>query len=610
MKRRLSAVIAFAMILSMTACSTNQQVQTPTQGETQEQESTKEQDSSEEQTAEAKPYIEIPKEYQGWDDAGNSVDFPRAATAENGMVSSMAYESSKVGADIMKAGGNAIDAAVATAFSQFVVLPAASGIGGGGFMTYYCAETGETVFLSFREVAPMFQTAEMWVQDEDGNVVGNHNKFGGLASGVPGEVDGLCYMLEKWGTMSLAEVIQPAIDIAYGGFTMSAATQARINEFYDVFTQNEECASIYLNPETGLVRQVGETLYNIPLAKALEKIRDQGKDVVYKGEIGQAMVNVTQDHGGVMTMKDLENYHCWEDEPASNTYRGYQIYSANFPSSGGAYVIETLNILEQLPVYEYDSEEYWHQLAEVQKMVWVDRAKYAGDTRFVDVPVEGITSKEYAKTWADQLDMTQVQDFNHGDPWKYNTKESKETTSFSVCDKEGNMVSITHTLNNGFGNKIYVDGYGFFMNNQLNDFVVGNGYANSLEPGKCPLSSMSPSVILDPDGKPFMAVGAPGGISILPSVAQVIMNVIDYNMSIDEAVNAKRIYSYPTGLEYNQSVDEDMRKMLTDLGYEDAGLAEAIPAAIMYMPDGTLQGSVESDFYTYGVYTNGVAVGY
>lgn len=604
MKRLLSLCLAFAITMSLVSCGNG----TPGASSSETANPATSSQNTPEET-EKSTYMEFPAEYQSWDSTGKAVNFDRLNSAENGMVVSLRYEASEIGVQIMEQGGSAVDAAVATALALTVTMPEMCGLAGGGFMTYYSAETGETVFLSFRETAPMFQTAEMWVQDAEGNVIGNHNMFGGLAAGVPGEVAGLYYALEEYGTMEWKDVIQPAIDIAREGYIVTPELKEYISLAYDVMKSNQELSEIYLD-ETGLVKEVGDVIYNEPMAKALEIIRDQGPEGFYTGAMAEAMVKAVQDAGGVMTMEDLANYECWEDEPATSTYRDYTVYSANFPSSGGAYIIETLNILEQLPVYDFNSVEHWHQLAEVQKMVWADRAEYAGDTRFVDVPVDGITSKDYAKTLADQLDMTKAQNYSHGNPWEYNT-ESQNTTSFSVADKAGNMVSITHTINYIWGSRVYVDGYGFFMNDQLGDFVVGTGYSNSLEPGKCPLSSMSPTVVIDPDGKPFMTCGAPGGVQIYPCIAQVITNVIDYGMNIDEAVNSARIAATTGGFNYSLELDDDIVAGLAALGHENMSEtgAIALPSAIMYMPDGTMQGSVE---YNSGMelFTDGVAVGY
>lgn len=607
MKKLLALALAAAMTLSLASCGNGggTSASQPSAGSA----SSSSQSAPDPQPETTSVYMDIPMEYRAWDEKGNSVNFDRMSTAENGMVTALRYEPAQIGCDIMENGGTAVDAAVAAALALTVTMPQMCGLAGGGFMTYYSAETGETVFLSFRETAPQFQTAEMWVQDEEGNVIGEHHMFGGLSVGVPGEVAGLYYALEEYGTMSWEEVIQPAIDLARGGFLVTPELRECITMIYDVLVSNDELSEIYLD-EDDMVPAVNSVIKNEYMAKALELVRDKGPDGFYKGQMAEAMIKAVQSTGGVMTMNDLANYECWEDEPVSGNYRGYTIYSTNSPSSGGAFIVETLNILENLPVYDFDSVEYWHQLAEVQKMVWADRGQYMGDTRYIDVPIDGITSPEYAKELAAKVDMTKSQDFTYGDPWNYET-EDQNTTSFSVADKAGNMVSITHTLNWYWGSRVYVDGYGFFMNDQLGDFVVGTGYANSVEPGKCPLSSMSPTVVLDPDGKPFMTCGTPGGPYIYPSIAQVILKTIDYGMNIDEAINTGRIASMGPTISYTNEISEDVVNQLKALGHEDmeACSTHTYPNGIMYMPDGTLQGSAEFDSSQQG-FSDGVAVGF
>jgi len=614
MKKRLTALfLAAAMAASLVACgqpaaSTPPAASSPAQSQPAVSTPSDPAPEVPEEPAEA-PLMEYPKEFQTWDESGKNIDIARLGTAENGMAVSLRYEASQVGSDILEAGGNAVDAAVAVALATTVTLPNMCGLAGGGFMTYYSAETGETVFLSFREQAPQYQTAEMWVEDANGNIIGSHKMYGGLAAGVPGEVAGLYYALQEYGTMEWADVIQPAIDLAREGYIATPALITAITDVYEVMNKSKELSEIYLNDE-GLPPAIGDVITNEYMARALEIVRDKGPEGFYTGPIADAMVKAVQGAGGLMTQEDLANYECWEDEPAVGHYRGYTIYSTASPSSGGTFIAETLNIMENLPVQEFNSLEYWHQLAEVQKMVWVDRAEYSGDTRFVDVPTSGITSADYAKTLAAQFDPSVAQNFSHGNPWEYDTSESKETTSFSVADKDGNMVSITHTLNYSWGSRVYVDGYGFFMNNQLDDFVAGSGFANSLEPNKSPLSSMSPTVVIDPDGKPFMTCGAPGGVLIYPAIAQVIMNAIDYGMNIDESINAPRIAGMSSALYYSKELSPEIVQGLKDLGHTN--LVEtgsiALPSGIMYV-DGGLEGSVESN-YDMETYTDGAAVGY
>ena len=556
------------------------------------------------------PYIDIPPQYRSWDENGNTVNYEKVNTAENGMVAALRYEPAQIGTEIMQQGGTAIDAAVATALALTVTMPHMCSLAGGGLMTFYSAEKDQVIFLSFREVAPHYQTAEMWVQDSEGNVIGNHKRKGGLAAGVPGEVAGLYYALQEYGTMDWADVIQPAIDLARGGFILTPELREAILYNYADFLNMPEVASIYLD-EDGLVPDVGTIIYNRPLAKALELLQEGGRDVFYQGALGEAVVKAAQATGGVMTMADLAEYDCWEDTPAKGTYRDYTVYSSASPSSGGTFIIEILNILENLPVQEHSTVEYYHQLNEVLALAFADRAEYMADTRFVKVPLEGLQSKEYAAELAKKVDMTKAQTFEAGNPADYE-KESQNTTNFVVADKAGNMVALTHTINGFWGSLDYVNGYGFFLNNQLDDFVVGSGYSNSLEPGKAPLSSMSPTIVFDPEGKPFMTLGAPGGFMIYPSVAQVIVNVIDYGMDIDTALNTGRIAARGNTIFYSpEEIGEDILNGLKALGHNDFATYNAVgfPTAIQYLPDGKLQGSAE-DHSSIARFSDGVAIGY
>ena len=606
MKKFAALLTALAMMLSLAACGP----QNPAPAASSKPPVSSSQSNPAPQQPETPSvYMDIPQEYRSWDENGKNINFERLTTAENGIVAALRYEPAQIGVDIMKKGGNAVDAAVATALALTVSMPQMCGVAGGGFMTFYNAETEETIFLSFRETAPMFQTAELWVQDNEGNVIGEHNMYGGLAVGVPGEVAGLYQALQEYGTMEWKDVIQPAIDLAREGYLVTPELYQWIEYAYATMTSNAQLSEIYLD-ENGMVKPVNSVIKNEYMAKALETIRDKGPDGFYKGAMADAMIKAVQSAGGVMTQADLDGYQPWEEPAVSGTYRGYTIASSASPSSGGTFIVETLNILENLPVYDFDTIEYWHQLAEVQKMVWADRGQYMGDTRFVDVPIDGIISKEYAKTLADKVDMTKTQDFSYGNPWDYET-ESQNTTSFSVADKAGNMVSITHTINGVWGSRVYVDDYGFFMNNQLGDFVVGSGFSNSVEPGKCPLSSMSPTVVLDPDGKPFMTCGAPGGIFIYPGVCQVILNAIDHKMNIHDALNTPRIAAMGPAIRYDVEMRPEMLEQLEALGH--TSLSEypiSMPTGIMYMPDGTLQGSAELTGTMGAEFSDGVAVGY
>ena len=587
--RALSLALTLSMAASLAACGqTNSSSSTSagTSGSTS---------SSAAGGEESGPYIEIPAEYQSWDESGQKVTRDMLATGENGMVSSLNYVASKIGADILESGGNAIDAAVATGFALGVCEPMMSGIGGGGAMTIYDAELDETVFISFREVAPQNMTAELWIEDSEGNVVGNHKMKGGLSVAVPGEVSGLCYALETYGSMSLEEVIQPAIDLAYEGYTVTPDFVENVNRAYDTMRASAQLSEIYLN-EDGLLPEVGDIIQNPYLAHALERIRDNGPEGFYSGPVAEAIINAVQKAGGVMVQEDLDNYSCWEEEPVSTTYQGYQVISSPSPSSGGTFIIETLNIMENLPKYDQGSLDWANQLAEVQKLVFADRAEYMADTRFVDVPIGGLTSKNYAAQRATEIQLGQVQQFLPGNPADYDDQRYN-TTGYVVADKEGNMVAVTKTLNYWWGSEVYVEDYGFFLNDQMDDFVTGTDSANSVEAGKAPLSSISPTVVLDPDGNPFAVLAAPGGITIYPGIAQLIMNMIDYDMSLDEAFLAPRIFANGMSGAFNYwNLSEETIQGLEDLGYENLVPDGTFPAptSIRYV-DGGLEGTVNKE---------------
>ena len=586
LKRLLALASAMALAVSLTACG-------PSGGANSSVNPGSSSVSSGSNTPtdpdEAKPYIEIPAEFQSWDENGQQITRSMLTTADNGMVSSLNYVAYKVGADILENGGNAIDAAVATGFALGVCEPMMSGIGGGGAMPIYDAETQETVFISFREVSPQNMVADLWVEDAEGNVVGNHKMKGGLSVGVPGEVDGLCYALETYGTMSLEEVIQPAIDLAYQGYTVSPAFVENVNRAYNTMRASAQLSEIYLD-ENGLLPQVGDIIQNPYLAHALERIRDNGPEGFYSGPIAEAMIDAVQRAGGVLVQEDLDNYKCWEEETVSTVHNGYTVISSPSPSSGGTFIIETLNIMENLDKYEHGSVEWAHQLAEVQKMVFADRGQYMADTRFVEVPISGITNKDYATKLAAKVDMTQAQTFLYDDPWPY-VDDHYNTTGYEVADKEGNMVAVTKTLNYWWGSEVYVEDYGFFMNDQMDDFVTGKQSANSVEPGKAPLSSISPTVVLDSEGKPFAVLASPGGSAIYPCIAQLILNMTDYDMTLEEAFLAPRVIC--NGFEFTyDKLSKEIVDELKSLGHEN--ILEGTfpsPSGIRYA-NGKLEGIV------------------
>ena len=589
MKRKLcSLVLALAMVLNLAACG---------------QAASSSSAASSEPAASEEP-AKIPAySTEGFvtvDADGNRVTTGRDATSTKAMATASKYEVSQVGAEIMAKGGNAVDAAVAMGFALGVCEPFTSGLGGGGLATIHTAE-GENFFIDFREVAPAAATLDLYV-DASGENNGNTQE-GGLASGVPGEVAGLLYLLEHHGTMSREEVMEPAIRIANEGFTVSAYCANAISDAYEKTQKFPEMSKVYLD-ENGLPWEEGSVITNPDLGKALQLIADQGADAFYKGEIGEAMVATLAKYDGVMTMDDLAGYEVHELEPVTGDYRGYTVISSPPPSSGGTHLIEILNILENFDMasMEVNSAEYVHLFAETFKLAFADRAKYMADTNFVSVPLGGLTSQAYADKRAQDIDLNvAMEQAAPDDPSPY---EHTDTTHFSVADVDGNCVAITKTINYYFGSGVMVDGYGFMMNNQMDDFSTDSESVNKIEPGKKPLSSMSPTVVLKPDGSPFLVLGTPGGSRIFSGVAEVISRVIDSKMDLHTAISVPKIWncSNKNNLQYENPLkgyeqyaltDETIAK-LTEMGHGELKTTRSGAfQCIMFMDDGTLYGTAD-----------------
>ncbi|MGL5232465.1 MAG: gamma-glutamyltransferase [Fusobacteriaceae bacterium] len=534
------------------------------------------------------------QEFKPYDENGKILRTGRDATGKTGVVSTGKFETSKIGAEIIAKGGNAIDAAVAVGFALGVCEPQSSGIGGGGFMLIRMAKTGETKFIDFREIAPKNADPSMWKLDKDGNVINNEKVTGGKSVGVPGEVKGLLYALEKYGTMSRKDVIQPSIDMAKNGYKVSAVMNRDIMNKFDLIEKYPATSKIYL--KDGLPYDVGDTIKNPDLAKTLEKIVKEGDKGFYKGEVAKAIVNSVKKAGGVLTLEDLANYKIQLREPAKGTYRGYEIVTSAPPSSGGAHIIQILNILENYDMSKLDinSPEYYHIFSEAIKIAFADRAKYMGDTDFVDVPMKGVMSKAYGKESVKKIDMNKSQKQIAGNPWDFN--ESKDTTHYSILDKEGNIVSVTKTVNDVFASGVVAEGTGLILNDEMDDFETGFGKANSVQPGKKPLSSMSPTIVLK-DGKPVMSLGAPGATRIITGVAQVISKVIDHKMDIQDAINAPRIHDDYDELVYETRIPAKTIEKLKAMGHnmkaEGEWLEYPCVQGVTMSEDGVLRGGAD-----------------
>ncbi len=476
-------------------------------------------------------------EFKLKDKHGNIIRNNRSDIGYNGMVSTAKFEASQIGVNIIKQGGNAIDAAVAVGFALGVCEPNASGLGGGGFMTIKLVENNDPIFIDFREVAPKNALPSMWKIDDDGKVIGDQKNEGGKSVCVPGEVAGLLHVHEKYGRLNREVVMQPAVELASNGIEITDGLYRDLEGCFDRLSRFEENGNPFVAGQ-----KVGDILVNPNLARTLNEICYKGSDEFYKGQIAKQIVDSVNKHGGVMQESDLSDYKVNTLEPVKGTYKEYQIISSPLPSSGGTHIIQILNILEQFDVssMEVNSPEYIHLMSEAFKMSFADRVRYMGDPDFINVPIEGLTSKAYAKQLAKKIDMEKAISFDHDDPNPYQDVEPTDTTHYSIADHEGNMVSVTKTISAFFGSGIVPESTGVVLNCQSRGFVIGEGKANSIGPGKKPLSSMSPTIILK-DGKPFAVLGSPGGQRIITALAQVISKLIDHNMTMEEAIDSPRV---------------------------------------------------------------------
>lgn len=496
--------------------------------------------------------------------------------AENGMVVSAQHLATQVGVEVLKRGGNAVDAAVAVGYVLAVAYPAAGNLGGGGFMTIELAD-GRKTFLDFRETAPKGATANMYL-DKDGNVIKGLSTKGHLAVGVPGSVAGMEYAREKYGTMKRADVIAPALQLAEDGFVLDRGDVQMLDSSIDDLREDPASAAIFLNNGKPFV--VGDRLVQHDLAETLREISKRGTDGFYKGWVGAAVVASSQAGKGLLTQEDLDNYKVRELAPVECDYRGYRVVSAPPPSSGGVVICEMLNILEGYPLRElgYHSAQAVHYQIEAMRHAYVDRNSYLGDPDFVKNPLERLLDKNYAAKIRAVIDPARAgvsKEIKPGVP----PHEGSNTTHYSIADKDGNAVSVTYTLNDWFGAKVTAAKTGVLLNDEMDDFTakVGvpnlyglvQGEANSIGPGKRPLSSMSPTIV-SKDGKPVMVLGTPGGSRIITAVLLTMINAIDYGMNAQEAVDMPRFHQQwlpeATNVE-DFALSPDTRKILEGMGH-------------------------------------------
>jgi len=508
--------------------------------------------------------------------------------AQHGIVVSVHELASRAGVEIMQAGGNAVDAAVATGFALAVVHPAAGNIGGGGFMLVRMAD-GKTHFLDYREKAPAAAKADMYL-DAQGNVIENASAIGYKAIGVPGSVAGMVYAEQEFGKLTLKQVMAPAIRLAREGYPLSWGEARDLHDKY--LTQFAESRRIF--QRDGNYYQPGEIFRQPDLARTLERIAAKPDDF-YHGRLAGELAAVMQKGGSLITADDLAHYEVKEREPIRGTYRGYEVISAPPPSSGGTVLIESLNILEgyDLGKLESRSAQSIHFTTEAFRRAFFDRAEFLGDPDFAKIPVAQLIDKKYGAAWRDSIDdahataskdlkrpsiFSELEQYAAAHPQALGIHEPPHTTHYSVVDAAGNAVAVTTTINDWFGSRVTADGLGFLMNDEMDDFSskpgVPNsdgliqGAANAVGPGKRPLSSMTPTIVVH-DGKTFLVLGSPGSSKIITTVANVLMGVVDYGMNIQEAVDAPRFHNQwlPDVLNVEQWFSPDTVSVLQKMGY-------------------------------------------
>jgi gamma-glutamyltranspeptidase/glutathione hydrolase len=501
-----------------------------------------------------------------------------ATEAKNGMVVTSQHLASQVGVDILKMGGNAIDAAVAVGYAEAVVNPCCGNIGGGGFMTIHLAD-GRDTFINFREKAPAAASADMYL-DSKGELVPGASLHGYLAVGVPGTVAGFDAVQKKYGKLTRTQVLAPAIKLARDGFILNRGDTDILDTTVAFFKKDPEAARIFLHKD-GSAYQPGERFVQKDLAKTLEAIAKRGPDAFYKGAIPAAVEKASRAGGGIITAADFADYAITEMEPLKCDYRGYVFVVAPPPSSGGVTTCQILNILEgyDMKALGFHSAASVHYMTEAMRHAYMDRNTFLGDPAFVKNPLDRLMSKDYAAAIRQKISADKATPSTEVQPGMM-PHEKPETTHYSVIDKAGNAVSTTYTVNGRFGAVVIAPGTGFFLNDEMDDFTskIGarnmyglvQGATNAIAPGKRPLSSMSPTIVTK-DGKTYMVVGSPGGSRIITITLESALNVIDYGMAPQEAVDAPRIHHQwlPDQVYYEtRGLSPDTLKILGDMGYK------------------------------------------
>lgn len=521
--------------------------------------------------------------------------------AKNGMVASEQELATQIGVDILKAGGNAVDAAVAVGFALAVALPNAGNIGGGGFMMVHDAKSGKDIALDFREVAPRGASRNMYL-DAGGKVIDGKSLYTHYAVGVPGTVAGMTHALSRWGSMPLARVMAPAIALADKGYPVSVTLAKTLDQEKKNMGRWPATQAVFWR--NGAPLQTGQRLVQKDLAQSLRLISQQGAKAFYQGAIAQKIVAEMAPHANALSLQDLRDYKVAEREPIRGSYRGYQIVTMPPPSSGGAHLIQILNMMERWPMNQWgaDSAQSVHYMTEAMKLAYADRSEYLGDPDFVKIPLKGLISKSYASELAASIKPQQARpakDIRPGRPQPY---ESDQTTHYSVVDKAGNAVAVTYTLNTNFGSGIVAKGTGILLNNEMDDFSakpgVANAYglvggdANAVQAGKRPLSSMTPTLVLK-DGKPVLVTGSPGGARIITTVLQQVINHIDFGMNPAEAAATPRFHHQwtPDELRVEKGFSPDTLALLRQWGHKVALKASMGRTQTIEIRDGLLRGA-------------------
>lgn len=531
------------------------------------------------------------------------VEVDSGPTGERGMVVTAHPEATRIGLTILRQGGNAMDASVAIEFALAVCYPAAGNIAGGGF--WVARTSGKQVFtLDYREKAPMAATKNMYL-GADGEVAEGLSLNTILASGVPGTVDGMVKAHGKFGSLPWQQLLQPAIDMAREGFTLTKAQASSLNSIRKTLLERNSWKPAFIHDSAW---KESDLLIQPELANTLERIRDSQREGFYSGLTAEHIVRQMNESGGLITYQDLQSYESVWREPVTGNYQGYHFYSMGPPSSGGIALKQLLGIISNRDVKAlgYNSVAAIHLMVEAEKRVYADRAEYLGDPLFVSVPVDQLTDTKYLNQRFAEIDFNSATPSDSIQAGKMNIEESMETTHYSVADRWGNAVAATTTLNGGYGSHIVVKGGGFFLNNEMDDFsskpgspniygLVGNE-ANSIAPGKRMLSCMTPTIVTKND-QLFMVVGSPGGSTIITSVFQTILNVIDHGMTMHEAVSAKRFHHQwlPDLIQYEPgAIDTVTVSILTGMGHKlkKTGKIGRVDA-ILFRPDGKMEGGAD-----------------